>query len=86
MGNIWTVARQTIAEGVRMRIALVFLLLLAVLLMGLPFVSKGDNSVSGAVQSFLTYSIISVAFLLSCLWSFSASRSPTIWKASRSSC
>lgn len=67
MGNIWTVARQTIAEGVRMRIALVFLLLLAVLLMGLPFVSKGDNSVSGAVQSFLTYSIISVAFLLSCL-------------------
>lgn len=67
MGNLWTVARQTISEGIRMRIALVVFFLLAILLLGLPLISKGDNSVSGAVQAFLTYSIMSVSFLLSCL-------------------
>jgi len=67
MGSLWTIARQTVSEGLRMRIALVFLMLMAVLLLGLPFISKGDGSVSGAVQAFLTYSIMTVTFILGCL-------------------
>jgi hypothetical protein len=72
MGNVWTVARQTIAEGVRMKIAVFFVVVLGVLVLGLPFAAKGDNSVSGAVQSFLAYSITAVTFLLSCLTIFLA--------------
>ena len=70
MGNVWTVARHTIAESMRMKIAVFFVVLLAVLVLGLPFASKGDDSVSGAVQSFLAYSIAALSFLLSCLTIF----------------
>jgi hypothetical protein len=67
MRNVWTVARQTVSEAIRMKIAVFFVLLLGVLVLGLPFVSSGDGTISGAVQSFLVYSITSVTFLLSCL-------------------
>ena len=70
MGNVGTVARHTIAESIRMKIAVFFVVLLAVLVLGLPFASKGDDSVSGAVQSFLAYSIAALSFLLSCLTIF----------------
>lgn len=67
MGNIWTIARQTIAEALRMKLAVFLIVMIGVLVFGLPFVSKGDASVSGAVQSFLVYSIMTVTFLLCCL-------------------
>jgi len=67
MGNVWTVARHTIAESIRMKLAVFLVVLLAVLLLGLPFASKGDNPVSGAVQSFLAYSVAALSVLLSCL-------------------
>ena len=70
MGAVWTVARQTVAESIRMRIAIFFIIVISVLVLLLPFVSKGDDTVSGAVQSFLSYSIASVTFLLSCLTIF----------------
>ena len=72
MGNVWAVARHTIAESIRMKIALFFIILLTVLVLGLPFAAEGDATVSGAVQSFLAYSITSVSFLLSCLTIFLA--------------
>lgn len=67
MGNIWTIARQTISEALRMKLAVFLIVLIGVLLFGLPFVSQGDASVSGAVQSFLVYAIMTVTFLLCCL-------------------
>lgn len=67
MGNVWTVARHTIAESVRNKIAISFILLLVIILIGLPFASKGDNTISGAVQAFLSYSITAVTGLLSLL-------------------
>ncbi len=70
MGNIWAVARYTIAESIRMKVALFFIILLAVLLLGLPFTSEGDATLSGAVQSFLSYSVTATSFLLSCLTIF----------------
>ncbi len=70
MGNVWAIARQTIAESVRMRIAIFFVIVIAVLVLGLPFAARGDSSTSGAVQSFLAYSIAATTFLLSCLTIF----------------
>jgi hypothetical protein len=72
MGSIWTIARHTISESVRNKVAISFILLLVVLLVGLPFASKGDNTVSGAVQAFLSYSVTAVGVLLSFLSIFLA--------------
>ncbi|GJM24665.1 MAG: hypothetical protein DHS20C16_10800 [Phycisphaerae bacterium] len=72
MGSIWTVARHTISESIRNKVALSFVVLLVVLLVGLPFASKGDNTVSGAVQAFLSYSVTAVGVLLSFLSIFLA--------------
>ena len=55
MSRIWAVARQMIAEGIRMKIALVFLVLIGAVVLGLPFSVSGDSSLTGAVQSFMSY-------------------------------
>ena len=67
MSNVWTVARQMIAEGIRMKVAVVFLLLIGAVVLGLPFSIEGDNSVSGAVQSFMSYAFTATAVLLGML-------------------
>ncbi|NOX57404.1 MAG: ABC transporter permease [Planctomycetes bacterium] len=72
MGSIWTIARHTISESIRSKVALSFIILLGVILLGLPFASKGDNTVSGAVQAFLQYSVTSVVVFLSFLSIFLA--------------
>lgn len=56
-----------IAEGIRMKVALVFLLLIGAVVLGLPFSIEGDNSVSGAVQSFMSYAFTATAVLLGIL-------------------
>lgn len=67
MGKIWTISRLTIAEAVRRKIAIVFILLMVVILSVLPFVMRGDDTLRGRVQTFLAYSLSSLSFLLSVL-------------------
>jgi hypothetical protein len=59
-----------IAEGVRMKIALVFLALLGLVVLGLPFSISGDASLTGAVQSFMAYGLTATGFLLALLTIF----------------
>ncbi len=70
MSKVWAVARHMIAEGIRMKIALVFLVLVALVVLGLPFSIKGDSSLTGAVQSFLSYGLSATAVLLGTLTIF----------------
>jgi len=70
MSKTWAVARQMIAEGIRMKIALVFLVLLGMVVLGLPFSIAGDASLTGAVQSFLSYGLTTAAVLLGVLTIF----------------
>jgi hypothetical protein len=70
MGVTWAIARHMIAESVRMKISLVFLVLLAVAVLGLPFAVEGDASLTGAVQSFLSYGLRATGFLLALLTIF----------------
>lgn len=70
MSRIWAVARQMISEGIRMKIALVFVLLIAMVVLGLPFSIAGDSSLTGAVQSFMTYGLASTGLLLGMLTIF----------------
>ncbi len=67
MGQIWAVARQMIAEGVRMRIALVFIALLGLIVLGLPFSVEGDSSVAGRVQNFMSFGLTGTSLLLGLL-------------------
>ncbi|UCE58717.1 MAG: ABC transporter permease [Phycisphaerales bacterium] len=70
MTQIWAVARQMVAEGIRMKIALVFLGLMGMVVLGLPFSISGDSSVTGAVQSFMSYGLSATGVLLGMLTIF----------------
>ncbi|MGA2914480.1 MAG: hypothetical protein ABSE89_00425 [Sedimentisphaerales bacterium] len=67
MGRIWAVAKNTFVSSMRMRIAIVFMFLLVVLLPVLSLTSTGDGTAIGRVQSFISYGLGLVAFLLSVL-------------------
>lgn len=69
MSRIWAVARQMISEGLRMRIALFFLAVLALLMTGAYWI-RGDNTQVGAVKAFLSYSLTAVTLVLSLLTLF----------------
>jgi len=68
--QVWAVARQMISEGIRMKLALVFLMLIALVVLGLPFSVVGDSSLTGAVQSFMSYGLTASAVLLGMLTVF----------------
>ncbi len=59
-----------IAEGIRMKIALVFIVLIGLVVLGLPFSIQGDSSLTGAVQSFMSYGFSATGFLLGMLTIF----------------
>jgi ABC-type transport system involved in multi-copper enzyme maturation permease subunit len=67
---VWAVARQMIAEGIRMKIALVFLALVVMIVLGLPFTFAENNSLTFTVQSFITYSLTATLALLGLLTIF----------------
>lgn len=70
MSKIWAIARHTVAEGIRMKLALVFLGLVAVIVLGLPFSISGDSSMTGAVQAFMAYALGATGLLLGILTVF----------------
>lgn len=59
-----------IAEGIRMKIALVFILMISFVVLTLPFSISGDSSLTGAVQSFLMYGLTATGVLLGMLTIF----------------
>ncbi len=65
--RLGAIAQHTISEGIRMKIALVFFALIGICVLGLPFTVRGDSSLTGAVQSYITYSLTVVGLLLSIL-------------------
>lgn len=65
MNKVWTVARHTIALGIRMKVAVFFVFLLSLSVLALPFVLEGDGSLAGAIQSYLTYALLLAGLLLS---------------------
>ncbi|MCC6361352.1 MAG: ABC transporter permease subunit [Phycisphaerales bacterium] len=57
MKRIWPIAKMTFKEGLRMRVFLVVLLVLGFAVMRLPFALKGDETLAGRLQTFLSYSL-----------------------------
>ncbi len=53
--DLWPVARETFTECVRTKVAAVFVLLLAVSLVGPALTIEGDGTLKGRIQTFLAY-------------------------------
>ncbi len=66
MLKIWAVARNTIRQAVRMKVALVFIALLLILLPLLALTVTGDGTLKGRLQTFVSYGL-SLTSLLLCL-------------------
>ena len=68
--RIYAVARNTVSQAVRMKVAFVLILFLLIVLPVLPYLLKSDDTQKGEVQIVLTYSMIISSFLLSILTIF----------------
>jgi len=68
--KIIAVARNTISQAIRMKIAFVLILFLLILLPSLPYLLESDGTQKGQVQLVFTYGIIISSFLLSVLTIF----------------
>ena len=66
MRSIWAVATNTIKQALRMKIAIVFVILLFVLLPVLGMTTTGDETLKGRLQTFVSYGL-SLTSLLLCL-------------------
>jgi hypothetical protein len=72
--RIRAVARITFAEGLRMKIAIIFIALLMISLPVLCLAARGDGTVKGQVQMYLGYSIGLTSFYLALLTIFFSTR------------
>lgn len=64
MHSVWAVATNTIRQALRMKVAVIFMLLLFVLLPVLGFSATGDETLKGRLQTFVSYSVSLVSLLL----------------------
>lgn len=64
MRQVLAIARLTLWEGIRMRIVLVLLMMLAFVVLLLPTALKGDGTLAGRLQTFMAYSLGAVNVLL----------------------
>ena len=64
MHKVWAVARNTIAQAVRMKVAVVVIVLLLVVLPVMSFIVVGDGTLVGKLQTFASYGMSLVGILL----------------------
>jgi hypothetical protein len=67
MRSVWAVARNTIAQAVRMKIAVVIIVLLVILLPLMSMIIVGDGTLVGKLQTFVSYGLSLTAVLMSLL-------------------
>ena len=70
LSKIIAVAKNTISQAIRMKIAFVLILFLLILLPSLPYLLESDGTQRGQVQLVFTYGILISSFLLSMLTIF----------------
>ena len=64
MSNVWAIAKNTVAQVLRMKVALIVILLLLILLPLLSFIVIGDGTLLGKLQTFSSYGISLMSLLL----------------------
>jgi ABC-type transport system involved in multi-copper enzyme maturation permease subunit len=64
MNRIWAVAKNTIRQALRMKVAAVFILLLLIILPALGLTATGDGTLKGRLQTFVSYGLSLTSLLL----------------------
>jgi hypothetical protein len=64
MHSIWAVAINTIRQALRIKVAVVFTIILVILLPALGVTTTGDETLKGRLQTFVSYSLSLTSFLL----------------------
>jgi len=64
---VWTIARNTLAQAIRVRVAFVIMAVYLVLVPALPFVVRGDGTLRGLLHVVIGYSLIVAGLLLGIL-------------------
>ncbi|MHC4205735.1 MAG: ABC transporter permease [Planctomycetota bacterium] len=64
MHSIWAVAINTIKQALRIKVAVVFTILLLALLPALGITTTGDETLKGRLQTFVSYALSLTSFLL----------------------
>ena len=64
MRSIWAVAQNTIAQALRMKVALLVILMLLVLLPMMGAITEGDGTLKGKLQTFVSYSLSMTSLML----------------------
>ena len=64
MHSIWAVAINTIKQALRIKVAVVFTILLFVLMPVLGITTTGDETLKGRLQTFVSYALSLMSFLL----------------------
>ncbi|NQV32406.1 MAG: hypothetical protein HQ515_06910 [Phycisphaeraceae bacterium] len=77
MHSVLAVAINTVKQALRMKVALVFIVLLLVILPVMAFSASGDGTVKGRLQTFVSYGLSLTSFLLSLLTIFTAVHTTT---------
>ena len=72
LNQIWTIARHSLTQAIRMKIVLVLGVFLIVLVPALPFLLKSDNTQEGQIRLIMTYSLYLTSFIMSVLTLFLA--------------
>ena len=67
MSRVWAVAKNSFVSAMRMKTAIVFMLLLIILLPIMSLTSTGDGTIKGRIQSFISYGLGLTGLLLSIL-------------------
>lgn len=70
LNQVWTIARHSVVQAIRMRLVAVLVVFLLVLVPALPFLLQGDKTHAGQLRIVLTYTIYLISFILSILTLF----------------
>ncbi len=68
--QVWTIARQSVVQAFRMKIAVVLVVFMLIMVPSLPFLLQSDNTHEGLLKMVITYSIYLISFLLGVLTLF----------------
>jgi len=69
-GRIWTIARLTVVQAARMKVAAVLILFVLSLSLVLPFILRTDDTAYGRIRVAITYTLYAAEFLLCVLTLF----------------
>ena len=68
--QVWTIARQSLVQAFRMKVAVVLIVFMMIMVPSLPFLLKSDNTHEGLLRMVITYSVYLITFLLGVLTLF----------------